>query len=60
MAFFHFIQLVCVVFIFGYALPDVQSKTIVPFRKNIEQVLRQWNCNKPQSRLIYLGNYSSD
>lgn len=37
----------------------VQTKIIVPFRKNIDQVLKQWNCNKPQSRLVYLGNYIS-
>lgn len=45
------------VFLITNSLVAVQSKTIVPFKKNIDQVLKEWNCNKPQSRLVYLGMY---
>ena len=34
----------------------VQSApTVVSFKQNMDQVMKQWNCNKPQPRLVYLG-----
>ncbi|KAK4026615.1 Uncharacterized protein APZ42_017287 [Daphnia magna] len=48
------------VFLITNSLVAVQSKTIVPFKKNIDQVLKEWNCNKPQSRLVYLEDEYSD
>lgn len=36
-------------------IADIQCKQIVPFRKNLDQVLKDWSCKGPQSRLVYLG-----
>lgn len=36
----------------------LQAKPVVSFKKNIDQVLKEWNCNKPQMRLVYLGIYN--
>lgn len=35
----------------------VQSRHLVPFKKNLDQVLKEWNCKGPQSQLVYLGNF---
>ena len=32
-----------------------QSAPTVSFKQNMDQVMKQWNCNKPKPRLVYLG-----
>ena len=34
---------------------SISSTTVVSFRQNLDQVLKKWNCNSPQTRLVYLG-----
>ena len=31
------------------------SGSTVSFRQNMDQVMKQWNCNKPKAQLVYLG-----
>ena len=32
-----------------------QCKEVVPFKKNLDQVFKEWSCKSPQPRLVYLG-----
>lgn len=41
----------------GGGFNTLEAKSLVTFKKNIDQVLKEWNCNKPQGRLVYLGMY---
>ncbi len=42
----------------GGGFNTLEAKSLVTFKRNIDQVLKEWNCNKPQERLVYLGMYS--
>lgn len=39
----------------GGGFNTLEAKSLVTFKRNIDQVLKEWNCNKPQERLVYLG-----
>ena len=49
------------IFLLSILLPlavlPAEAKYVVPFKKNIDTVFRDWNCNQPKPRLIYLGKY---
>jgi len=39
------------------AVPLVEAKDVVPFKQNLDMVFREWSCNQPKPRLVYLGKY---
>ena len=36
----------------------VDSRTVVSFKRNLDQVMKEWNCKDPQSKLVYLGIFT--
>ncbi len=52
---FHFTSVVFLLLTGGpFDTPEAKN-VMVTFKRNIDQVLKEWNCNKPQMRLVYLG-----
>lgn len=37
----------------------VDSRAVVSFKRNLDQVMKEWNCKDPQSKLVYLGIYTN-
>nr|CAH0101865.1 unnamed protein product [Daphnia galeata] len=51
---FHFTSVVFLLLTGGpFDTPEAKN-VMVTFKRNIDQVLKEWNCNKPQMRLVYL------
>ena len=53
---FHFTSVVFLLLTGGLFDTPEAKNVMVTFKRNIDQVLKEWNCNKPQMRLVYLGN----
>jgi hypothetical protein len=47
----HFFSFVCCLALVAV----VQSAPTVSFKQNMDQVMKQWNCNTPKAKLVYLG-----
>ena len=36
---------------------STETREVVPFRRNIDTVFKEWSCRDPKPRLVYLGKY---